>query len=123
MANIDLTKLVTAAEKATAAASALEAQYSNAVLALLDAKAAERQYDSINTAISYRDDPNAEFAAEGTALFDWRSAVWTYATAQLDAVKAGTRAQPTVADFVSEIGTQCPFAWPAVDSEGSSDGS
>ena len=90
-----------------------ETDFSRAVEHMLDAKAQERQYDSINTAISYRDDPNAGFAAEGKALFDWRSAVWTYATAQLAAVKAGTRAQPSVADFVSEIEGKCQFSWPA----------
>lgn len=90
-----------------------EAGYGGAVQAMLDGKARERSYDSIATAVSYRDDPNATYAAEGTALFNWRSAVWTYVYQQLAAVQAGTRAQPAVADFVTEVGMQCPFEWPA----------
>jgi hypothetical protein len=82
---------------------------------MLDAKAQERSYDSIATAVSYRDDPNATYAAEGTALFNWRSSVWVYTYAQLAAVQAGTRAQPTVADFVTEVGQNCPFEWPVAN--------
>jgi len=89
-----------------------EADYGRAVQIMLDAKAQERSYDSIATAVSYRDDPNATYSAEGAALFNWRSAVWTYVYQQLAAVQAGTRAQPAVADFVTEVGTQCPFEWP-----------
>lgn len=89
-----------------------EADYSNAIQAMMDAKARERQYDGIQSAITYRGDGNARFAAEAEALFAWRSAVWTYATAQLAAVMAGSRTQPTVADFVDEVQTKCPFSWP-----------
>jgi hypothetical protein len=92
-----------------------EADYGNAVQAMLDAKAQERSYDSIATAVSYRDDPNTSYAAEGNALFDWRSSVWVYTYAQLAAVQAGTRAQPTVADFVTEVGQNCPFEWPVAN--------
>ncbi len=89
-----------------------EADYSNAIQAMMDAKARERQYDGIQSAITYRGDGNARFAVEAEALFAWRSAVWTYATAQLAAVMAGSRTQPTVADFVDEVQTNCPFSWP-----------
>jgi len=101
------------ADGAFAEPAPTEADYGRAVQAMLDAKARERNYDSIATAVSYRDDPNATYAAEGKALFDWRSAVWTYAYAQLAAVTAGMRTQPTVADFVTEVQANCPFAWPA----------
>lgn len=83
--------------------------YTRAIQAHLDAKARERQYDGIQTAITYRDDPNQQFAAEGEALFAWRSAVWTYSTAELLKVMAGERAQPSVAEFIAELPT---FIWP-----------
>jgi hypothetical protein len=86
-----------------------QADYSVAIQLHLDAKARERQYDGIQTAITYRDDPNQQFAAEGEALFAWRSAVWTYSTAELQKVMAGERTQPGVAEFIAELPT---FIWP-----------
>ncbi|OCP05267.1 hypothetical protein BC374_16385 [Ensifer sp. LC13] len=89
-----------------------QADYSAAIQAHLDAKARERQYDGIHTAIGYRDDPNPNFAAEATALFAWRSAVWTFSSAELAKVMAGERPQPTVAEFMGELEAACPFVWP-----------
>ncbi|KQY79180.1 hypothetical protein ASD52_02125 [Ensifer sp. Root142] len=86
-----------------------QADYSNAIQVHLDAKARERQYDGIQTAITYRDDPNLQFAAEGAALFAWRSVVWTYSTAELKKVMAGDREQPTVEAFITELPA---FIWP-----------
>lgn len=77
--------------------------YSAAVQQLLDATAGERRYDSIQTAVTYRDDPNPQFASEAAALFAWRSAVWTYAYAELAKVEAGQRAVPTIAEFLTEL--------------------
>lgn len=105
----DPSQIITAEQKAAEAQSALTATYSAAIQAHLDAKAKERHYDGIHTAISYREDPNEIFAAEAAALFAWRSAVWTYATAQLDLVLSGERARPQVADFISELPA---FEWP-----------
>lgn len=89
-----------------------QADYSAAIQAHLDAKASERQYDGIHSAIGYRDDPNPNFAAEALALFNWRSAVWTFSSTELAKVMAGERAQPTVAEFMSELEAACPFTWP-----------
>lgn len=83
--------------------------YSRAIQAHLDATARERQYDSIHTLIGYRGDPNPEFAAEAEAGFVWRSAVWTYANAELAKVMAGQREQPTVEDFIAELPA---MVWP-----------
>ncbi|MDX0630288.1 hypothetical protein GOC91_29390 [Sinorhizobium medicae] len=109
MWTVDLSKVVTAEQKAAEARAALQAQYSAAIQAHLDAKARERQYDGIQTAITYRGDPNPQFAAEGDALFTWRSAVWTYSTAELVKVLAGERSQPSVDEFIAELP---PFVWP-----------
>lgn len=77
--------------------------YSAAVQQLLDQTAGERRYDSIQTAVTYRDDPNPQFASEAAALFAWRSAVWTYADTELAKVEAGERAVPTIAEFLTEL--------------------
>lgn len=89
-----------------------QADYSAAIQAHLDAKARERQYDGIHTAIGYRDDPNPNFAAEAVELFNWRSAVWSFSSAELAKVMAGERPQPTVAEFMAELEAACPFTWP-----------
>ena len=112
MWTVDLNQVVTAEAKAEAAQAELLAMFSSAIQGHLDAKARERQYDGIQTAITYREDPNPAFAAEGAALFSWRSSVWTYATAELDKVAGALRSVPTVEDFIVEIETECPFVWP-----------
>lgn len=88
------------------------ADYSRALRIMLDAKAQERQYDGILTAVTYLDDPNPAYAAEAAALKAWRSAVWTYSLAALANVQAGTRDAPTVEDFLAEVTAACPFSWP-----------
>ncbi|MCR6502610.1 hypothetical protein MUO32_26640 [Shinella sp. CPCC 101442] len=101
--------IITSAMRAAEAESALLSRYSGAIQAHLDGKARERHYDGIQTAITYRDDPNPLFAAEGAALFSWRSAVWTYATAELSKVTAGERDVPPVDAFLGELPE---FQWP-----------
>lgn len=91
------------------AAPVTQADFAAAIQAHLDATARERQYDGIQAAISYVGDPNPIYAAQATALRDWRSAVWTYALAQLALVATGARPQPTVAELLAELP---PFAWP-----------
>lgn len=84
--------------------------YARAIQARLDATARARQYDGMQAAVSYLGDPNPTYAAEAAALRDWRSAVWTYALAQLALVAAGDRAPPTVPDLLAELP---PIVWPA----------
>jgi hypothetical protein len=90
-----------------------EADYATAIQRMMDTKAAEHRYDSLASAISYRGDPNPTFAAEADVLFAWRSAVWTYSSAQLALVTAGARSQPAISDFLSEVIENCPFSWPS----------
>ncbi|RVK24167.1 hypothetical protein CN163_34830 [Sinorhizobium meliloti] len=44
-----------------------------------------------------------------SALFAWRSAVWTYSTAELVKVLAGERPQRSVEEFMAELPV---FQWP-----------
>ncbi|MBN7804921.1 hypothetical protein JZX86_06020 [Agrobacterium rosae] len=99
----DASIIITAEQKAAEHRAALEAQFSGAIQSHLDATARQRRYDSIHTAISYRDDANPVFASEAAVLFAWRSAVWTYSTAELDKVMAGERDIPTIEEFVAEL--------------------
>ena len=107
MAHIDFSMLITAEHKAAEARAETLAIYQSAIQGHLDAKARERQYDNIQTAVTYRDDPNPVFAAEAAALFAWRSAVWTAAYAMLDEVDEGS--PPTVEAVIAELPT---LTWP-----------
>lgn len=96
------------AEKAALNIPLAVGDYAAAVQAHLDAKARERQYDSILSAITYRDDTNPQFAAEAAALFAWRSAVWTAAQGMLAGLGEGE--PPAVEDVIAALPA---FAWPA----------
>jgi len=86
-----------------------EGDYTRAIQAHLDAQAQTRGYDSIQSAVTYMDDPNPTYAAEAAALRGWRSAVWTYALAELARVQAGEREQPGIEDLLAELP---PPVWP-----------
>lgn len=109
MWTVDQSKIISAEQKAAEAHASLQSAYTAAIQAHLDATARERQYDGIQTAITYRDDPNSQFSAEGHALFIWRSAVWTYSTAELAKVLAGERERPSVEALIAELPE---FVWP-----------
>lgn len=88
------------------------ADYSTAIQAMLDAKARERGYDSIASAVSYVTSTVPAWAAEALVLRDWRDAVWSHALAELAAVQGGSGEAPSVEAFLDEISGACPFAWP-----------
>lgn len=70
----------------------------------MDAKAVAAGYDDIKTAVTYADEPAVlRFQAEGQAFRAWRSLVWAYGYEQLAAVEAGTKPQPSVAQFLAEL--------------------
>ncbi|PYE89567.1 hypothetical protein [Phyllobacterium leguminum] len=83
--------------------------YRTAVQSLIDARAAERQYDSGATLASYVSSTVPEWQDEARAFVAWRDAVWAYALTELDKVQAGERQQPTVEAFLAELPA---FEWP-----------
>lgn len=102
--------VVSAADKAAAAKMGVQQSLKTAIIAHLDAVAATRLYGSIEAAISYRGDPNPIYASEAEALFEWRSAVWTYASVQLAKIDSGEREVPTMDTFVAELPV---MVWPS----------
>lgn len=74
-----------------------------AVQDFMDSKAQELNYDSIFTAITYKNDTNVKFAKEAEAFKAWRSQVWTICYAVLDEVLAGSRTMPTKEELISEL--------------------
>jgi hypothetical protein len=76
------------------------------VQAFMDAKARERNYDSIATAVTYAEEPAVpRFQAEGQAFRAWRSLVWNKCYEILDAVQAGTQAIPTDEELLAALPT------------------
>jgi hypothetical protein len=73
-----------------------------AVQAHMNAKAAERNYDSIDTACLYAATPNT-YQAESQAYLDWRAACWDYCYAEQAKMVAGQRPLVTMAEFIAEL--------------------
>jgi len=110
--NIDVTKLVTADMKAAKAKAQLESQYVAVVQTQLDLIAKSYGYDNIKTAVTYADEPAvAKFQTDGKALRAWRSLVWNYCYEQLALVEAGSRTQPTIDEWVSELPVLAPIQY------------
>lgn len=107
---IDLTKLVTAADKQAAAAKAVLANLTQAIQNHLDDTAKTRGYDGILSLASYAASTNTGFAAEALAGVAWRDAVWAKGYEIQAAVIAGTRAVPTEAELLAELPV---MVWPA----------
>jgi hypothetical protein len=77
----------------------------NAVQAMLDGTARAHGYDNIISVCTYKDDPNPVYNTEGTAFFDWRSAVWSYCFIVMQDIMAGKRGIPSQADLMIELPT------------------
>lgn len=70
----------------------------------MDEAARARGYDNIFSASTYADESAVpKFQTEGQAYREWRSLVWAYCYAQMDAVLAGERATPTTAELIAEL--------------------
>ncbi len=82
--------------------SAIEA----ALQAELDKEAVSLGYDSINTVVSYADEPAVvQFQTDGQSFRAWRSLVWEYAYTQL-AMWQGGGSEPTVDDIIFGMPTR-----------------
>lgn len=81
----------------------IQAQLTNAVQHVLDAKAQELNYDSCLSVCSYIDTGVAKFDAEGKAFRAWRSAVWAKGYEILAQVQAGERAIPSEEELLAEL--------------------
>lgn len=81
----------------------IQAQLTNAVQHVLDAKAQELNYDSCLSVCSYIDTGVQKFDDEGKAFRAWRSAVWAKGYEILAQVQSGERAIPTEAELIAEL--------------------
>jgi hypothetical protein len=84
-------------------AEAITARLTASVDKYLNDTANSYGYDDIRSMVSYKDDPNPKFDAEGTAAKFWRSAVFTYCIEVIAAVQAGARDIPTEEELIDEL--------------------
>lgn len=80
-----------------------QAAYQAAIMAALDAKAAERSYSNAVSLTSYVTSSNTVWKAEADAFVIWRDAVWVYALTELARVQAGERLPPSIDEILSEL--------------------
>jgi hypothetical protein len=83
----------------------------DAIQRYLDSAGLTRGYDSILSLVSYADDPDPHFAAEGQAGKVFRSRVWRKGAEILARVEAGMRPIPTEEEMIAELPA---IEWPAV---------
>ena len=69
----------------------------------LDAQAKSLRYESIKTIVSYRDDPNPKFKAEGIAGYKLRSAVYTSSIQLIEDVTNGLKEVPTELELIASL--------------------
>jgi hypothetical protein len=105
----DLTKIITAEQKAAALRASLLAGYKAAFDANLDAVAQQRQYDNRLTIVAYLSSTNAAWAAEAETFIAWRDACLGKMFELLAAVEAGEIQPPTINQF---IGAMPVIEWP-----------
>lgn len=95
--------IVTAEQKAEQAAADSLLAFERAIQAHIDAVAQSRSYRHGDALASYAGSSVPTWAAEAAAFVAWRDAVWLYAHAQLAAVQAQEREQPTVEGLIAEL--------------------
>lgn len=89
-----------------------ESDYGAAVQAHVEATARARGYHDAATCASYIGSTIPPWQADAEAFVAWRDAVWLYVYAQLAAVQAEQRAQPSIEELIAELPA---IVWPASD--------
>lgn len=110
MSNIDLSKIITAEDKAAAAAEAHKRSVISAIDAHVEDTAKSREYNNAAALAGYVNSTVTEWADEAQAFVAWRDAVWQTAYSMLGEVQAGTREAPAPAEAVAELPV---ITWPS----------
>lgn len=67
----------------------------------LDQQANSFRYESIRTMVTYENDPNPKFHAEGIGAKVFRSTVYTLGVSLIDEVQSGLREVPTESELMA----------------------
>jgi stage V sporulation protein SpoVS len=100
---IDFTQVITAEDKAAAAAAAMQARLTGAIDQHVEATAQARGYNSAAHIAGYATSTVTDWQAEAQAFVAWRDAVWLAAFAILAEVQSGARDVPDEADLIGEL--------------------
>ena len=79
------------------------ARLEGAIDRYLDAQAQSFRYESIRTMVTYENDPNTKFNAEGVGAKAFRSAVYTLGVSLIGEVQSGMREVPTEEELIAEL--------------------
>lgn len=109
MWTVDPSKIITAEQKAAAAAAAALRAFEDALQAHVDDTARERTFRDGVTLASYVASTNQQWAAEAQAFVAWRDGVWAYSYEVLDNVLSGEMPQPSIEEFIEQLP---PISWP-----------
>lgn len=77
------------------------ARLEGAIDRYLDAQAQSFRYESIRTMVTYENDPNPKFNAEGVGAKAFRSTVYTLGVSLIGEVQSGMREVPTEAELLA----------------------
>ena len=100
---IDYSKVITAEQKATEAAQALEAAFAAALQSHIDDTAKSKGYADGVALAGYSTSTISTWATEAGAFIAWRDQVWLYAYAELAKVQGGQREVSTIAELIGEL--------------------
>ena len=77
------------------------ARLESAIDRYLDQQALSFRYESIRTMVTYENDPNPKFNAEGVGAKAFRSAVYTLGVSLIGEVQSGMREVPTEEELLA----------------------
>lgn len=109
MPQIDFSRVITAEDKAAAAAEAMQARLTGAIDQHVEATAQARGYNSAASLAGYATSTVTPYRAEAQAFIAWRDDVWLTAFAILYDVQSGARDVPGEADLIAELPV---ITWP-----------
>lgn len=107
---IPASRIITAEEKAAAAAAELKAAFQSAIETHVDAVARARNFRHADSARGHANSTVPEWRADADAFIAWADTVWIHAFTELAKVEAGQRAVPPIVDFLAELPV---IEWPS----------
>ncbi|KUE88872.1 hypothetical protein ASL20_09610 [Cupriavidus necator] len=84
-------------------AGAIAGGYLAALQEVMDLTARSHGYDDVKSAMSYMQSSIPKFAAEASAMCEWRDAVWRYGLEEMDLIRSGLKPLPALEEFVSAM--------------------
>jgi len=100
--NVDLSQLVSAEEKASAALKALRADYTTALAMHIHETARSATFIDALSLVSYAQSKNLIWRAKAQVFLAWRDTVWEYAQEALETLDIAQDQERGLAAFIAE---------------------